>query len=115
MAELPADPFVRGSAGEQMAETGRMLIEQLLNMTSGEAVANAVFSLEERDLLAVVVVLMAHVHPSIDFALEAQVIERQCSDTRIKPPAVGPQTAPEPASSDGWKPGANRTGGEPRG
>jgi hypothetical protein len=66
---LPVDPFKHSTPGEQMVEDGRLLLEQMLSMQTPDEVANAVFALEEDDLRALAIVLVAHLHPAIAVTL----------------------------------------------
>jgi hypothetical protein len=72
VATMPTDPFTQGTPGEQMVEDGRLLIEQVLRMSSGDEVANAVFALNEEDLRAIAMLLVADLHPAIPVALRAE-------------------------------------------
>jgi hypothetical protein len=64
MAELPPDPFLHGSAGEQLVQDGMLLAQQLLNIASPDALMDALFALEERDLRATAIVLLILAHPA---------------------------------------------------
>lgn len=99
MGTMPTDPFVQGGPAQQLIEKGVLIVEQLLDMSTQEEVVNAIFALDENDLLAVTLVLVSHAHGAIAAHLEY--------DTRIKPPAVDSETASQRLSGPGWQPDAN--------
>lgn len=67
---LPADPFEpRGTRGQRYEATGRLLLEQLLNIHESPEIMDAIFALDEEDLRGVVVVLVASAHPSFEYSL----------------------------------------------